>query len=257
MKKAYMAIDIGSINIKGILIDEEEKIILKCSFKIKEDYIKTYGRVINKLRGGINIEEYKICLVKITGNRKRLIERSLGKDCFTNIITSLYNYAIGRIPSVKTIIDIGNSLKIIKIKNNIINDYIIDDVNYYGIFIDKVLDILEIDYNSDINIYKSNINLLNKNTILFNYNIINHLLTKYSKEEILNSIYDLVIQNILYNVKKEELKSPILLTGGLSLNKGFVKKLEISLNKKIYVLDDSLYASVIGSIKINNLIINK
>ena len=247
MKKLLMAVDIGSVSVKGILTDMGGNIISQYYLKINSDYITTYGRVINKLRSSINLDEYTISSFKLTGIRKRLLERSLGKEYFHNEINSLCNYVNTKYHT-GTIIDIGNSLKIINYKNNIIDNYYIDDINIYGKFIDKVNNILGINNLYDIKIKNTRVKFNNTNTIIFDYNVINILLKKYTKEEILLGIYNLVIDNILYNLKNVSLKDNIIITGGLSLNRTFIKLLEQSIGKKLIVMDNSEYSSCIGLI---------
>ena len=255
MKNLSMAVDIGSTSVKGILIDNDDNIISKCYLRINDDYVSTYGRVINILRSSINLNEYRVSSFKLTGIRKRLLERSLGREHFFNEINSLVNYASTKY-KVGTIIDIGNSLKIINFKNNKVNDYVIDDFNYYGKVIDKVKDILKI---GNTNICNTRVKFNNTNTILFNYDVINLLLKKYSKEEILLGTYNLIIGNILYNLKDIELNDNIIITGGLSLDRSFIKVLEKSLNKKVIIMDNSEYSSCIGTTLLvkNKVLIHK
>lgn len=245
MKDIFMAIDIGSTSIKGMLIDNDGNIISKYYLKIKEDYVTTYGRVINKLRSSVSLNEYRICSFKLTGIRKRLLERSLGKEHFNNEINCLVNY-VNKKYSTGTIIDIGNRLKIINFKDDKIINYVIDDFNYYGKFIDKLSEQLSIDNVNDIKTSKTRVKFKNTNTILFNYNIINILLKKYSKEEIIFGGYDLVVNNIIHNLKNIVLRDNIIVTGGVSLNKTFIKELELLLNKKIIIIDNSEFSSCIG-----------
>ena len=89
------------------------------------------------------------------------------------------------------------------------------------------------------------------NINLFNYDVINILLKKYSKEEILLGVYNLVIDNILYNLKNINIKDNIIITGGLSLNKSFIKALEASIGKKIIIMDNGEYSSCIGTLTTN------
>ncbi len=243
MKNLSMVVDIGSTSVKGILVDDNNNIVSKYYLKIKDDYVSTYGRIINMLRSSISLNEYRVTSFKLTGIRKRLLERSLGKEYFISEINSLVNYASTKY-KIGTIIDIGNSLKIIDFKNSKINNYVIDDFNYYGKVIDRVKSILNIDI---ININNTRVKFNNTDTIFFNYNVINLLLKKYSKEEILLGTYNLIIDNILYNLKDIELKDNIIITGGLSFDKSFIKVLEKSLNKKISIMDNSEYSSCIGA----------
>ena len=246
MKNLYMAVDIGSTSIKGVLVDKNLNIISKYYLKIRDDYLITYGRVINKLRSSVDIDNYKVIWIKVKRKRKRLIERSLGRNNFINEISATYNYVINKYSNVNAVIDIGDSLKIINIKNNKIVGYNIDNINHYGKFIDKVIEILNIENINNINIYHKGVKLDNQNTILFNYNIINTLLNKYTKEEILLGVYDLVINNIINNINNIN-KSNIVICGGLSLNKPFINLLKNKLNKNI-IVENNIFIAAIGSL---------
>ena len=92
MKNLSMAVDIGSTSVKGVLIDDNGNIISKYYLSIKDDYVSTYGRVINKLRSSIDLNEYRVNLFKLTGIRKRLLERSLGREYYSNEFNSLVSY---------------------------------------------------------------------------------------------------------------------------------------------------------------------
>ena len=105
MKNLSMAVDIGSVSVKGVLVDDMGNIISKYYLKIKDDYVTTYGRVINKLRSSIDLNEYKVISLKLTGIRKRLLERSLGREYFYNELTAVSNY-------VNTKYKIGTIIKI-------------------------------------------------------------------------------------------------------------------------------------------------
>ena len=250
MKNLSMAVDIGSVSVKGVLVDDMGNIISKYYLKIKDDYVTTYGRVINKLRSSIDLNEYKVISLKLTGIRKRLLERSLGREYFYNELTAVSNYVNTKY-KIGTIIDIGGSLKIINYKNNVIDNYIIDDINFYGKFIDRVISILNIDNLDDIKINNTRVKFNNTNTILFDYNIINILLKKYSKEEILLGVYDLIIDNIMCNLKNINIRDNVIITGGVSLNKVFIQRFKSFINKKIIIMDNSNYASCIGVINVN------
>lgn len=242
MKNLIISIDIGSTYIKGLLI-ERGHIIDSCSLEIKEDYLITYRSVIYNLRKNIPSNEEKNIKICFTGVRKRLIEKTFNSS-FKCDIRSITSFSLKYFPNIKTVIDIGKTLKIINIRNNKIDNYLIDDINNYGNFIDKANKKLNINY--DIDIHKNKVSFKNMNTYLFDYNYLDKLLDKYDKDEIMLGIYDLVIDNIIDNMIKIKASNNILLVGGLTLNKTFLKLFKLKVNNKIYTCNNGYIAAAYG-----------
>ena len=123
MKNCYLGIDIGSISTKGVIIDENNKIL-------KSDYIETNGNPINAVKRLIeslkkNLDK-KVVIKGIgtTGSARKLIGLLLDANIVKNEITA---HAVGTLnfyPDCKTILEIGGQdSKIIMLDNGIITDY--------------------------------------------------------------------------------------------------------------------------------------
>ena len=123
-KKAYLGIDIGSISTKGIIINENNKIIAKKYLYTEGNPIEAVKKLIKELKQQLNEDDYKVVSVGTTGSARKLIGVMLGASIIKNEITA---HAIGTmsiIPDVHTIFEIGGQdSKIIIIDNNVVVDY--------------------------------------------------------------------------------------------------------------------------------------
>ena len=124
MKKVYLGIDIGSISTKGVIIDEDNKILASSYLYTEGSPITASKRVVRELKSKINLSEYKVVGVGTTGSARKLIGTILGANVIKNEITA---HAIGTMsiyPEVRTIFEIGGQdSKIILIDNGIVTDY--------------------------------------------------------------------------------------------------------------------------------------
>ena len=119
----YLGIDIGSISTKGVIIDDNNKIITS-------SYIWTEGNPVNSVKKLINIlknnldKRYVVKGIGTTGSARKLIGLLLDANVVKNEIMA---HAIGTLsiyPDVKTILEIGGQdSKIILLNNGIITDY--------------------------------------------------------------------------------------------------------------------------------------
>ena len=124
MKKAYLGIDIGSISTKGVIIDENKKIIASEYLYTEGDPIDAVKRLIKSLKKNFDNKKYKVVSVGTTGSARKLIGTILGASVIKNEITA---HAIGTtsiIPNVNTIFEIGGQdSKIIILRNGVVVDY--------------------------------------------------------------------------------------------------------------------------------------
>lgn len=247
MRNIYMGIDIGSNYIKGILIDDNNKMLVGNFLKVDDDYLTTYKLVTDTLKSNLSSDD-RIVNLCFTGIRKRLLERTMIGSFFKSDIRGIALFTRKYYPSIRTVMDIGNSLKIINIIDNDVSDYIIDNFNLYGSFIDKMINRLGIDVDKDIDIGKKKVFFKKMNTYLFDDNVIDGLINRYDKEEIILGIYVMVINSIKDNMKRIDCNREVLITGGLTLNKTFIRLLKSMINKKIFISNENIYTSIIGSV---------
>lgn len=86
-KKAYLGIDIGSISTKGIIINENNKIIAKKYLYTEGNPIEAVKKLIKELKQQLNEDDYKVVSVGTTGSARKLIGVMLGASIIKNEIT--------------------------------------------------------------------------------------------------------------------------------------------------------------------------
>lgn len=252
-KKAYLGIDIGSISTKGIIINENNKIIAKKYLYTEGNPIEAVKKLIKELKQQLNEDDYKVVSVGTTGSARKLIGVMLGASIIKNEITS---HAIGTmsiIPDVHTIFEIGGQdSKIIIIDNNVVVDYAMNTLCAAGTgaFLSSQAKRLGIDVKDF-----GNIALTSKNptrvaarcTVFAETDLVHKAQMGYKKEDIIAGLCKAVVNNYLNNVGKgKQIKEPIVFQGGVSKNKGVVKFFEEATGKKIIVDENSHLMGALG-----------
>ncbi|MDF2685820.1 MAG: putative CoA-substrate-specific enzyme activase, partial [Clostridia bacterium] len=122
MQTGYLGLDIGSISTKGVIIDDNNKIIADEYIWTEGDPINAVKKILTELKN--QVKDISVSSVGTTGSARKLIGTMLSADVVKNEITA---HAIGTLsifPSVKTIFEIGGQdSKIILIENGIVVDY--------------------------------------------------------------------------------------------------------------------------------------
>ena len=124
MKKAYLGIDIGSISTKGVIIDENNKILASEYLWTEGNPMDAVKRLLKVLESQFKKKTYKIVSVGTTGSARKLIGAMVNASVVKNEITA---HAIGTTslyPDVRTILEIGGQdSKIILVEDGVVVDY--------------------------------------------------------------------------------------------------------------------------------------
>lgn len=253
MKRAYLGIDIGSISTKGVIIDENNKIIASSYLYTEGNPINASKLVIRELKNKFDITKYKIVGVGTTGSARRLIGTILGANTIKNEITA---HAIGTTsiyPEVKTIFEIGGQdSKIIIIDNGIVTDYAMNTLCAAGTgsFLSSQAKRLGIPIEEFGKIALTSNNptkIAARCTVFAESDLVHKSQIGHKKEDIIAGLCQAVVNNYLNNVGKgKKIKPPIVFQGGVSKNIGVVKAFEKTVCHKIYVDDNSHLMGALG-----------
>lgn len=252
MNKLYMGIDVGSVCVKGVIIDEYDNIIASYLLNTLGNPITSVKKVILKLRENIDLEQYKVVSVGITGSARKLIGLLLGAQIVKNEITALSVGVLKLYPEARTILDIGGEdSKIIVVNNGVVVDYAINSSCNAGCgcFIDNLIKRLNIDINSvsDLALKGNRINVSSNCMLFAESELINKIQLGYKKEDILYGACKIISQNFVNGVAKgKKVLTPIIFCGGLSNNICIVKCLEEMFGEDILVNKNSQFMSAIG-----------
>lgn len=248
----YLGIDIGSISTKGVIIDDNNKIITS-------SYIWTEGNPVNSVKKLINILKNNLdkrCVVKgigTTGSARKLIGLLLDANVVKNEIMA---HAIGTLsiyPDVKTILEIGGQdSKIILLNNGIITDYAMNTLCAAGTgsFLSSQAKRLNIDINDFGPLaLKSNnpVKIAARCTVFAESDLIHKAQVGYKKEDIVAGLCKSIVLNYLNNVGKgKKIKSPVIFQGGVSKNLGVLKYFKEILNTDVIVDPNSHLMGALG-----------
>ncbi len=253
MKKAYLGVDIGSISTKGVIIDENNKILASEYIETNASPINAVKRLIKILSQKFNQKEYKVVSVGTTGSARKLIGTILNASIIKNEITA---HAIGTtsiIPDVRTIFEIGGQdSKIILLKDGIVTDYAMNTLCAAGTgsFLSSQAKRLEIDVKDFGNIAlksKNPTTIAARCTVFAESDLVHKAQIGHKKEDIIAGLVTSVASNYLNNVAKgKKIYPPIVFQGGVSKNIGVVKAFEKLTGEKIIVDSNSHLMGALG-----------
>ena len=252
MKDCYLGVDIGSISTKGVIIDDNKKIITKA-------YIWTEGNPINAVKKLLNIlkenlpKDYRIKGIGTTGSARKLIGLMLNACIVKNEITA---HAIGTLtfyPNIRTILEIGGQdSKIILIKNGIITNYAMNTLCAAGTgaFLSsqaRRLGISVEDFGKYALKSKNPVKIAARCTVFAESDLVHKAGVGYPKEDIIAGLCKSIVLNYLNNVGKgKKIIGPIIFQGGVSKNEGVVKYFKEILKEDIIVDENGHLMGAIG-----------
>ncbi len=253
MKKAYMGIDIGSISTKGVIIDDNERILVSDYIYTEGDPIRAVKRLIGNLRNKFDSDKYSVLAIGTTGSARKLVGTILGASVIKNEITA---HAVGTtsiIPDVRTILEIGGQdSKIILLKDGIVTDYAMNTLCAAGTgsFLSsqsKRLGVRVEDF-GDIALKSNNpATIAARCTVFAESDLVHKAQMGCKKEDIIAGLVNAVASNYLNNVGKgKKIVGPIVFQGGVSKNIGVVRAFEKLLGEEIIVDSNSHLMGALG-----------
>lgn len=245
MIKCALGIDIGSISTKGVIIDNENKIIKSSYIETKGNPIGAVKELLSILKQDFDTTLYKIVHVGTTGSARRLIGTILGADTIKNEITAHAIGTISKHPDVRTILEIGGQdSKIILIENQIVTDYAMNTLCAAGTgsFLSSQAKRLGVDVKDfgPIALTSSNpTKIAARCTVFAESDLVHKAGVGYKKEDIIAGLCYSVANNYLNNVGKgKKIIPPIIFQGGVSKNVGVTKAFSDILKEEI-IVDES------------------
>jgi len=253
MKKCFLGVDIGSISTKGVIIDEQEKIIASSYLYTEGSPVKAVKKLIKELKNQINLKEYQVVSVGTTGSARKLIGVILNASIVKNEITA---HAVGTtsiIPDVRTIFEIGGQdSKIILLENRIVTDYAMNTLCAAGTgsFLSsqaKRLGVSVEDFGTIALTSKNPTHIAARCTVFAESDLVHKAQMGHKKEDIIAGLCKAVVSNYLNNVGKgKKIKPPIVFQGGVSKNIGVIKAFEEATGEHVIVDANSHLMGALG-----------
>lgn len=252
MKECYLGVDIGSISTKGVIIDDNNNIIISAYIWTEGNPVEAVKKLLNILKKDLP-KDYVVKGIGTTGSARKLIGLMLKACIVKNEITA---HAIGTLtfyPNVRTILEIGGQdSKIILIKNGIITNYAMNTLCAAGTgsFLSsqaKRLGINVEDFGDYALKSKNPVKIAARCTVFAESDLVHKAQVGYPKEDIIAGLCKSVVLNYLNNVGKgKKIVGPIIFQGGVSKNKGVVKYFKEILKEDIIVDENSHLMGAIG-----------
>lgn len=229
----YLGIDVGSISTKGVIIDENQKIIASSYIWTKGDPISAVKELLSLLEKQIDTEKVTISGIGTTGSARKLIGSMLDASVVKNEITAHATGTLSIHPDARTIFEIGGQdSKIILLENGIVTDYAMNTLCAAGTgsFLSSQSERLGIDVKDFGEIAAKAIHpakIAARCTVFAESDLVHKMQIGYSKEDIIAGLCNSVVSNYLNNVGKgKKIIEPIIFQGGVSKNIGVKKAFE-------------------------------
>jgi len=252
MKKAYLGVDIGSISTKGVVIDQNNKVLASAYLWTNGNPMGAVGDLLGNLKKQLPAG-YQIVGAGTTGSARRLIGSMLGANIIKNEITA---HAVGTtsvVPDVKTILEIGGQdSKIILINNGVVSDYAMNTLCAAGTgaFLSsqaRRLDIQLEDFAPLALTSKNPAKIAARCTVFAESDLVHKAQIGYSKADIVAGLCRSIVLNYLNNVGKgKQIKPPIVFQGGVSKNQAVVAEFERELGHPVYVDENGHLMGALG-----------
>lgn len=253
MKNAFLGIDVGSISTKGVIIDDDRKLLASEYIWTEGDPIGAVKRLVALLEEQFDKEHYKIVGTGTTGSARQLVGSILGATIVKNEITA---HAVGTTsfhPNVRTILEIGGQdSKIILVENGVAVDYAMNTLCAAGTgaFLSSQAKRLGIEI-EEIGGYalrsKHPTPIAARCTVFAESDLVHKIQMGHAKEDIIAGVCNAVVSNYLNNVGKgKRIISPVVFQGGVSKNQGVVAAFEKALGCHVIVDPDGHLMGAIG-----------
>ncbi|NLJ41180.1 MAG: 2-hydroxyglutaryl-CoA dehydratase [Clostridiales bacterium] len=252
-EKRYLGIDVGSVSINLVMIDEEQQVIDKL-------YVRTEGKPIPILKKAMeevvtrNIGNYNIGGVGVTGSGRDLAAAMVGSDVVKNEITAHGVAVLSVIPQAGTVIEIGGQdSKIILIRNGVVSDFAMNTVCAAGTgsFLDRQAARLNIpigEFGRMALKSKKPVRIAGRCAVFAESDMVHKQQMGCPPEDIVRGLCQALVRNYLSNVGKgKEILPAIVFQGGVAANRGIQVAFEEALGHEVIIPANYDVMGAVGS----------
>ncbi len=240
MDNYYLGIDVGSVSINLVLLDEFKNVFDKI-------YLRTGGEPIAVIKKGLKYFQRKYPHLKVkgagtTGSGRNLAGVMIGADTVKNEITAHAVAAATIEKDVKTVLEIGGQdSKIIILRNGIAVDFGMNSVCAAGTgsFLDHQAMRLGIpieEFGDYALKAENSVRIAGRCAVFAESDMIHKQQMGHDIPEIIAGLCDALVRNYLNNVGKgKDIQPPIVFQGGVAANKGIRNSFRKTLDSEIIV----------------------
>lgn len=242
----FLGLDVGSTTSKAVLVDEQANLLCSYYQNNEGNPIETVQQILSKIYFHLP-NDAKIAYSAVTGYGEHLIKSAF--LCDIGEVETIAHYTAAKyfLPEVDLILDIGGQdMKCIKVKNNTIEDVILNEAcsSGCGSFIEtfaKSLDMSIEEFIDEGIRAKGPADLGSRCTVFMNSKVKQAQKEGLSVGDISAGLCYSVIKNALYKVMKikdaKELGDNIIVQGGTFLNDAILRCFELITNKQVIRVD--------------------
>ncbi len=251
--KHYLGIDIGSVSINIVVIDENAELIFR-------KYLRSQGAPVAVIRKALlEIDEdkslnFNIDGVATTGSGRKLIGKIIGADEIKNEITAHATGCLHFYPNAGTILEIGGQdSKMIIMDNGIVVDFAMNTVCAAGTgsFLDQQAGRLGISIEEFSKLSESSENptkIAGRCGVFAESDMIHKQQMGFSLTDITAGLCEALVRNYMNNVGRgKELREDIIFQGGVAANLGIRKSFKKILGLNIIIPQHYDIIGAIGS----------
>ena len=241
MESAYLGIDVGSISVNLVVIDEGLRPLTRL-------YLRSQGQPLRVMQEGLRAiarevgRVMRIRGVGTTGSGRHLAGILVGADVIKNEITAHAVAALQCEPLVRSIIEIGGQdSKFTVLRNGTVSDFAMNTVCAAGTgsFLDQQAHRLGI----PIEVFgeyalraRKPVKIASRCTVFAESDMVHKQQVGHSVEDIIAGLCESLVRNYLNNlVKSQKIEEPILFQGGVAANVGMRSAFERILGKPLVV----------------------
>ena len=254
MNNLYLGVDIGSVSINIVAIDEENELVFKLYTRNSGNPIELVKEGLAKLREEIELENYKISGVGVTGSGRQLIAYVLGADTVKNEITAHARASTYYHPEAGTIFEIGGQdSKLIIVEDGIAVDFAMNTVCAAGTgsFLDHQAERLGVpieEFGGLALEADRDVRIAGRCTVFAESDMISKQQYGFTKPEIINGLSEALVRNYMNNlVRNRVLEGEYIFQGGVAANIGIKAAFEEEIGAEVIVPE---HHDVMGSIGI-------
>lgn len=249
MQKYYLGVDIGSLTVKVVLINENSKIIghTKARAGFSGRIIATRLKEELLAESGLAAEHVAATVATGYGRVTFPSDREVSEiTCQAKGISHLF-------PGARTVIDIGGQdSKVITLSNGKVLDFTMNDKCAAGTgrFLEVMASALEIGWQEIGELVSSSHNptkISSFCTVFAESEIISQVSAGELKSDILAGVCDSVASRVASMTRRTGLEPEIVFTGGVALNQGVVKALSQQLGFPLLVSPEPVITAALGA----------
>lgn len=244
-------IDIGAKSTKVVILDGEKKIRAKSAVKTRVDFPGVAKEALTLALKQAGLQEKDLNYIATTGFGRYNVPF---RDIQITDITCVARGAVFLFPKTRSVLDIGaQSTRAIRVtETGKVREFRTNDKCAAGAggFVERAAKYLEttIDKVGELSIQATQPQTISSVcAVLAESEIINHVSTGESVENILRGVHNSLASRALALLKRAGLEDEITFVGGVAWQQGMVKALEETLKKKINVYENPEMVGALGA----------